>query len=75
MQQTPDWVIIGDEFVQRGEQLALLVPSALSPHERNWLLNPAHPKSKRIVVRAPEPLDYDVRLLPGEDRARKRGSK
>lgn len=71
----PELAVIGDEFVQRAEHLALLVPSALSPNERNWLLNPAHPDFKRIEVQHTEPLDYDARLLPGTHRARKRGSK
>lgn len=71
----PELALIGDEFVQRAEYLALLVPSALSPNERNWLLNPAHPEFRRVEVQPIEPLDYDVRLHPGTHRARKRGSK
>lgn len=71
----PELATIGDEFVERGEFAALLVPSALSPHERNWLLNPAHPDFKRITLQTIEPLHYDLRLLPGTHRSRKRGSK
>ena len=71
----PELATIGDEFVERAEFAALLVPSALSPHERNWLLNPAHPDFKRIALHPLEPLHYDLRLLPGTHRGRKRGSK
>ena len=71
----PELAMIGDEFIQRAEHAVLLVPSALSPSERNWLLNPAHPDFKKVGVRPNEPLHYDTRLLPGEHRGRKRGSK
>lgn len=71
----PELATFGDEFVERAELAALLVPSALSPHERNWLLNPAHPDFKSIAVHPVEPLHYDLRLLPGTHRSRKRGSK
>lgn len=53
----------GDEFVQRGECAALIVPSALAPHENNWLLNPQHPEFRKIVVSAVEPLNYDPRMF------------
>ena len=71
----PELAILGDEFIQRGEHLALLVPSAVSPTERNWLLNPAHPDFKRVVIPELERLEYDSRLLPGTHRGRKRGWK
>jgi RES domain-containing protein len=49
----------GDGFALRGEYCLLLVPSVLAPNENNVLLNPAHPDSKKIVVRNLEPLSYD----------------
>jgi RES domain-containing protein len=54
---------LGDEFVQRGENRLLLVPSVLAPNENNWLINPAHTDNKRIVVREVEPLNYDPRMF------------
>jgi RES domain-containing protein len=59
----PDLARLGDEFVQRGENCLLVVPSVLAPSENNWLINPAHPDYKRIVVREVEPLSYDPRML------------
>jgi RES domain-containing protein len=70
----PELAAIGDDFVHRAEHVALLVPSVLSPSERNWLLNPAHADFKKIAVRETEPLNYDVRLLPQAHRSRTRGS-
>lgn len=54
---------IGDEFVQRREQCLLLVPSAIVPNERNWLINPGHPDYRRIVIKDLEPVSYDARML------------
>ena len=71
----PELAIIGDDFVQRAEHVALLVPSVLSPSERNWLLNPAHPDFRKIAVQDAESLNYDTRLLPRAHRTRKRESK
>ena len=54
---------IGDEFVRRAERCVLIVPSALAPHENNWLLNPRHPHFQKIEVERTEPFHYDPRLL------------
>lgn len=40
---------IGDQWVRSGEAVALRIPSALSPVEYNFLLNPAHPEYAKIV--------------------------
>ncbi len=63
---------IGDEFVQRGEQCLLLVPSVLAPDEHNCLINPAHPEFKRIVLRRPEPVAYDPRMFGKSGRPKRR---
>lgn len=59
----PQLARLGDEFTQRGEHCLLLVPSVLAPNENNWLINPAHPDYKRIVVREVEPLSHDPRMF------------
>lgn len=59
----PELARLGDEFAQRGENCLLVVPSVLAPNENNWLVNPAHPDYKRIVVRELEPLSYDPRMF------------
>jgi len=59
----PELAAIGDEFVARGKYSVLVVPSALAPHENNWLLNPVHPGFGKIVFREPEALNYDPRMF------------
>jgi RES domain-containing protein len=52
----------GDELVEAGRNFALVVPSALAPPEFNWLLNPAHPDFRKLVIRDLELLEYHQRL-------------
>jgi RES domain-containing protein len=59
----PDLCRLGDEFAQRGDGCVLLVPSVLAVHESNWLINPAHPDYKRILVLDLERLSYDPRMF------------
>lgn len=67
----PELARIGDEFVERGENCLLLVPSVIAPNENNWLLNPGHPDFRRIKARKTETLAYDPRMFPAK-RARRR---
>ena len=39
---------IGTEWVRGRVELALRVPSAIVPHEMNWLLNPRHPAVAKV---------------------------
>jgi RES domain-containing protein len=55
--------MLGDEWVRRGDSLALMVPSVVLPAERNVLINPAHPQIRRAAVRAAESFAFDRRLL------------
>jgi RES domain-containing protein len=59
----PQLARFGDEFAQDGEHCLLLVPSVLAPNENNYLIDPAHPDYKRVVVRELEPLGYDPRMF------------
>jgi RES domain-containing protein len=63
---------IGDEFVRKAERCVLIVPSALAPHENNWLLNPQHASFHGIVVSEIEPLSYDPRMFAIQHRRRRR---
>lgn len=63
---------IGDAFVQKGEHCVLIVPSALAPHENNWLLNPQHAGFRRIVVSKLQPLNYDPRMFGAARRRRRK---
>ena len=53
---------IGTRWVEERATPILAVPSAVVPHEKNYLLNPAHPSFGRIRARKPEPLDLDPRM-------------
>lgn len=70
----PDWAAwpapaatqaIGDRWIAESVSVALSVPSAVTPGERNLLLNPAHPEYAAVLVAAPEPLRLDQRLIKG----------
>jgi RES domain-containing protein len=63
---------IGDEFVEKARHCILIMPSALAPHENNWLLNPQHADFRRVVVSGIEPLSYDPRMFGGRRRARRK---
>jgi RES domain-containing protein len=63
---------IGDEFVKKGGRCILIVPSALAPHENNWLLNPQHAGFHTIKVLATEPLSYDPRMFATQRRRRRK---
>ena len=53
----------GDEWIQLRSSLALFVPSAVLPAERNILVNPAHAEFSNIRVGQPEPHAFDQRLF------------
>jgi len=52
---------IGRRWVQEIGTLAFVVPSALVPHESNYVLNAAHPRFSELAVRC-EPYSFDERL-------------
>lgn len=54
---------VGDRWLTLAATVALEVPSAPIPEERNLLLNPRHPDAKRIVVAIQRPFVFDPRLF------------
>lgn len=67
----PDWQAwphpsstrsLGTAWFDQRRSVALVVPSAVVPHESNVLLNPTHPSFTRIEVGEPEPFPVDARL-------------
>jgi len=64
---------IGDEFVAQAKHCVLVVPSALAPHENNWLLNPQHRDFRRVVVHGVEPLSYHPRMFARQRRRSRKG--
>jgi RES domain-containing protein len=54
---------IGDRWVQEQRSTVLALPSAITPADTNFLLNPEHPDFKRIRIHPPINFDFDPRLL------------
>jgi RES domain-containing protein len=67
-------VRFGDQFATKARSCCLVVPSALSPRENNWLLNPQHADFGKIVVLPAEPLSYDRRMFVTNQRRRRHAS-
>jgi len=54
---------IGDNWVKQRRSAVLALPSAISPADTNFLLNPEHRDFKRIRIGPPTDYDFDPRLL------------
>ena len=54
---------IGNRWVKEGRSAVLALPSAVSPADTNFLLNPEHPDFKRIRIDSPIDFEFDSRLL------------
>ncbi len=55
--------IIGDNFVADSEYIVLKVPSAVVQDEFNFLINPNHAESQKIIIKTIEPFNFDERLF------------
>lgn len=53
---------LGAEWFDAWRSIALVVPSAVVPHERNVLLNPTHPRFGELEIGAPQSFPVDPRL-------------
>lgn len=51
------------EWIDRGQTVALFVPSAAIRGEWNILLNPAHPDFARVKLHDPQSFEFDVRMF------------
>jgi RES domain-containing protein len=54
---------VGDQWARENRSPALAVPSTLIPSQRNFLLNPRHPKFPRLRISESAPFSFDPRLL------------
>ena len=54
---------IGDRWVQERRSAVLALPSAISPADTNFLLNPKHPAFKSIHIHPPIDYSFNPRLL------------
>jgi RES domain-containing protein len=53
---------IGREWVESGRSAVLAVPSAVTPSEWNYLLNPGHPDFRELEIAEPKAFTFDPRL-------------
>jgi RES domain-containing protein len=53
---------VGTLWFDERVSVALSVPSAVVPDQRNYLLNPQHPDWDRVTVSEPRPFAVDARL-------------
>lgn len=67
----PDWSqspppsslkTIGDDWISRASSIVLRVPSAVIENENNYLVNPAHPDFRKLVMGTMEALKLDPGL-------------
>ena len=54
---------LGTTWANSTETAILVVPSAVLPRERNYLINPRHPDFSRIIFHDTEPFFFDKRLM------------
>ena len=59
----PEAMEVGNRWVHEQRSAVLALPSAISPADKNFLLNPEHSDFKRIRIAAPVDYDFDPRLL------------
>lgn len=55
--------ILGREWLERGEALAMRVPSAVLPEESNVILNPRHPDFQHVELTVIRPFSFDQRMF------------
>jgi RES domain-containing protein len=53
---------IGERWLRSARTVALSVPSVVIPHERNFILNPAHAEFAKLTTRTAEPFSFDPRM-------------
>jgi len=54
---------IGNHWVKEQRSVVIALPSAISPDDTNFLLNPEHRDFKRIRIAPPVDYEFDPRLL------------
>lgn len=53
---------LGTAWIRERTTAVLVVPSAVIPSERNYLLNPAHPGFRTIRIGRSRPFSFDPRM-------------
>jgi RES domain-containing protein len=55
--------MLGSNWLKKRESLAMRVPSAIIPHENNFLINPLHKDFGNLKIIKVGKMDFDPRLL------------
>ena len=53
---------VGESWLRAVKTAVLSVPSVVIPHERNYILNPAHARFARLTAGRPVPFSFDPRM-------------
>jgi len=53
---------LGDQWIREQRSAVLSVPTVITPGERNFLFNPAHPDFAKITLRPAADFQFDARL-------------
>ena len=53
---------LGERWIAARGTAILAVPSAVIPHERNYVLDPGHADFDRLIVGRPAPFSFDPRM-------------
>lgn len=61
--QPPELQKLGTAWLVSGSSAVLSVPSAVTPEERNYLINPEHEHFRSVDVGSSRPFQIDLRLL------------
>ncbi|MCW1886742.1 RES family NAD+ phosphorylase [Luteolibacter flavescens] len=56
---------IGDDWARSQRSAVLAVPSIVTSGERNYLINPGHPRTPSIRIASPQAFRPDPRLMKG----------
>ncbi|PTN08250.1 RES family NAD+ phosphorylase [Nitrosomonas aestuarii] len=59
---SPAAAAYGDAFLFKGEQLGLIVPSAVIPEAKNIVINPNHPRMREVTMEIIRDFSFDPRL-------------
>ena len=59
----PELKNLGTAWLLSGSSAVLSVPSAVTPEERNYLINPEHEHFRSVDVGSSRPFQIDLRLL------------
>lgn len=54
---------LGDQFIRENKYAVLKVPSAVVLGDHNYLINPNHKDSEKIIIKSVEPFAFDKRLF------------